>query len=129
MFTKSQYSGLESLYRKYKDRGFHILGFPANNFLRQEPGTNAEIKAFCERIDVTFELFAKVSVKGADQCPLYRFLTTYPDKDIAGKVTWNFQKYLIDRNGKVIAKWGPRTSPTDAKLIHAVDGALTAKGS
>ena len=117
------------MYRKYQDQGFHVLGFPANNFLRQEPGTNAEIKAFCERIDVTFDVFAKVSVKGADQCPLYRFLTTYPDKAVAGKVAWNFQKYLVGRDGKVIAKWSPPTSPTRAKVTKAVEEALAAKAN
>jgi len=90
----------------------------------QEPGTNADIKKFCATKNVTFDLFAKVSVKGDDQCPLYRFLTTHPDKAIAGKVKWNFQKYLVDKTGNVIAKWGPRTSPTADEVTSAIEKAL-----
>jgi glutathione peroxidase len=125
--TASQYSGLESIYNKYKDKGFKVLAFPANNFANQEPGTAAEIRAFCAAKNVTFDLFAKVSVKGSDQCPLYRFLTTYPDKAVAGDVTWNFQKYLVGRNGKVIAKFGPRVKPEGAEVVSAVEKALAAR--
>ena len=87
------------MFQKYKDKGFKVLAFPANNFGDQEPGSNSEIKAFCTGKKVTFDLFAKVSVKGEDQCPLYRYLTKHPDKAIAGDVQWNFQKYLVGRDG------------------------------
>ena len=125
--TNAQYSGLESIFRKYKERGLRVLAFPANNFGNQEPGSNSEIKAFCDKKNVTFDLFAKVSVQGEDQCPLYRFLTTYPDEAIAGDVAWNFQKYVIGRDGKVLAKFGPRTKPEDPKLIEVVETALEVK--
>jgi glutathione peroxidase len=125
--TKTQYAGLEELYQRYNDRGFEILAFPANNFLRQEPGTNAEISQFCRTsMKATFPLFAKISVKGKDQAPLYEFLTQHPDKKIAGKVAWNFQKYLIDREGKVIAKFSPKVKPTAEQVIEAVENALKA---
>jgi len=104
-----------------------VLAFPANNFLRQEPGTNSDIKTFCEtKFDVTFDLFAKISLKGDDQAPLYTFLTTHPDQAIAGKVSWNFQKYLVGRDGRVIAKFGARTLPTSKKLIKHIELALAA---
>lgn len=122
-----QYEGLEALHREYKDRGLRILAFPANNFMKQEPGTNEEIKSFCRtKYDVTFDLFAKVSVKGEDQCPLYRYLTTHPDKSIAGEVEWNFQKYLVGRDGSVLAKVSPRTKPDDKDLRAKIEAALTA---
>ncbi len=103
-----------------------MLAFPANNFGKQEPGSNPEIKAFCEKRNVTFDLFAKVSVQGEDQCPLYRFLTTHADKSIAGKVAWNFQKYVVDRNGTVIAKFGPTVKPKGGKVVKAIEAALSA---
>ena len=107
--------------------GFRILAFPANNFLRQEPGTNSDIKTFCvTNFDITFDLFAKILLKGRDQAPLYRFLTTHPDQAIAGKVAWNFQKYLVGRDGRVIAKFGARTPPTSKKLIKHIEEALAA---
>jgi len=118
---------LESTFKKYKDKGFHVLAFAANNFGKQEPGTNKDIKQFCAKKNVTFDLFAKVSVQGEDQCPLYQFLTTYPDGDISGKVAWNFQKYLVDRSGKVVAKWGPRISPSDEKVTAVIEKALGQK--
>ena len=100
------------------------MAFPANNFMSQEPGTNGEIKQFCRtEKGATFDLYAKVSVKGKDICPLYKFLTKHPNKDIRGKVAWNFQKYLIGRDGEVIAKFGPRTKPKDKKLIAAIEKA------
>ncbi len=104
-----------------------VLAFPANNFGKQEPGDNAQIKRFC-RVErkATFDLFAKVSVKGKDQCPLYRFLTGHPETKIAGEVTWNFQKYLVGRDGTVLAKWGPRIKPTDTKVTALIEEALKA---
>ena len=97
-----QYKDLEALYRKYKDQGLVILGFPANNFGWQEPGTDAEIKTFCTTTyDVTFPMFSKISVKGKDQHPLYRYLTSeVTDPKFAGDVKWNFTKFLIDRKGQ-----------------------------
>ena len=121
------YSGLESIYKKYRDQGFRILAFPANDFLGQEPGDNAQIRAFCAKKGVTFDLFAKVSVKGKNQCPLYRFLTTYPDEAIAGAVRWNFQKYLISRDGTPIAKFNPRVKPESEEMIRAIEKALAEK--
>ena len=101
------------------------MAFPANNFGKQEPGANSEIKTFCSNeVNVTFDLFAKISVKGLDQAPLYQFLTGHPDEKIAGDVAWNFQKYLIARDGKVLAKFGTRTLPEDSKLIEQLERAL-----
>ncbi len=119
---------MESTYRKYRDRGFRVLAFPANNFMGQEPGTNQEIKAFCTKsFDVTFDLFAKVSVKGKDQCDLYKYLTDKKaDHGQGGAVQWNFQKYIVDRKGKVIAKFSPRTMPDDPKVIEVIEKALGA---
>ncbi len=122
--TKKNYEELEPLYQKYKDKGFEILAFPANDFLSQEPGTNEEIAKFCEKYNVSFPLFEKVSVKGDDCCDLYKFLINHPNEDIAGEVKWNFQKYLVDRSGKVIAKFGPRTNPDSEEIASAVEKAL-----
>jgi len=118
-----QYEGLEKLYQKYKDRGFMILGFPANNFLHQEPGTDAEIKKFCTlNYNVTFDLFSKISVKGNDQHPLYRFLTE--ESSVSGDVKWNFQKYLIDRHGNVVEKFSPKTDPLDQNVVNSIERLL-----
>lgn len=121
-----QYAGLEALYEKYKDRGFVVLGFPANNFLWQEPGTNEEIKAFCTRkYGVTFPMFAKVSVKGKDKAPLYQFLTDRKaNPATGGEIGWNFTKFLVDRNGKVIARFGSSVTPDAPELLRAVEEAL-----
>src|SRR5882724_4354447 len=102
-----QYSALEALYEKYKDQGLVIVGFPANNFAGQEPGTNEEIKTFCStKYNVKFPLYSKVSVKGEDKAPIYQFLT-----ETGGDIKWNFTKFLIDRNGKVIARFEPAVTP------------------
>jgi len=121
-----QYAGLEALYNKYKDRGFVVLGFPANNFLWQEPGTNEAIKAFCStKYHVTFPMFAKVSVKGADKTPLYQFLTDKKaSPSTGGAIGWNFTKFLADRNGKVIARFASKVTPESAELITALEAAL-----
>ncbi|MBV6482627.1 MAG: hypothetical protein DIKNOCCD_02377 [bacterium] len=121
-----QYEGLEKIYKKYKDQGFRILAFPANNFGAQEPGTNEEIKTFCTtKYDVSFDLFEKVSVKGEDKCPLYDFLTDEKkNPGFGGEVPWNFQKYLVDREGKVIGKFEPGVAPEDPKLIDEIEKAL-----
>ncbi len=123
--TEPNYPRLEKMFRKYKDQGFRILAFPANNFGKQEPGSNAKIKNFCtKKYDVTFDLFAKVSVMGDDQCALYSYLTTHPDKTVAGDVKWNFQKYLVNREGEVVAKFSPRTLPDDPKLVDLLEKTL-----
>ena len=121
-----QYKDLEVLYRKYKQCGFAILAFPANNFGGQEPGTNAEIKHFCQRTyDVTFDLYSKLSVKGKDQHPLYAFITSpSTNPRYAGDVAWNFQKYLVDRKGTIIGKFAPSIEPLSKELISAVEAAL-----
>lgn len=121
-----QYEGLQALYDKYKDRGFTILGFPANNFMGQEPGTEKEIKDFCSlNYNVTFPMFSKISVKGADQHPFYTFLTNpKSNPGFDGDITWNFEKFLTDRSGKVIARFSPKTTPDDPEIVKAVEGAL-----
>jgi glutathione peroxidase len=121
-----QYEGLQALYDKYKDRNFVILGFPANNFLGQEPGTEKEIKEFCTlKYKVTFPMFSKISVKGTDQHPFYTFLTNKASNPgFDGDITWNFEKFLADKNGKIIARFSPGTKPDDAKLVEAVENAL-----
>ena len=126
-YTDKSYAGLESIYKKYKDKGLKILAFPANNFGKQEPGTNSEIKSFCDGKGVTFELFEKISVKGDDKAPLYQYLTNHPNKEVAGEVPWNFTKYLVGRDGTVIAKWGPKTLPEDPSIVEALEKALAAE--
>ena len=119
-----QYSGLEALYRKFKDRGLVVLGVPSNDFGGQEPGTEAEIKEFCtSKFDVTFPMTAKVSVKGADQHPLYAALTG-PESSAPGPVKWNFGKFLVGKDGKLIARWDSKTEPDDAALTSAIEAAL-----
>jgi len=122
-----QYADLEALYRKFKDRGFMILGFPANNFGGQEPGSDSEIEEFCSTTyGVTFDMFSKISVKGDDQHPLYAYLTSgRSNPTTKGEVTWNFQKYLIDRSGKVIAAFAPKVKPLSKELVAAVEAALS----
>ena len=108
-----QYTGLEALYEKYKDQGLVIAGFPANNFLSQEPGTDKEIKTFCStKYNVSFPLFSKISVKGEDKAPLYQFLTdTRANSSTGGEIQWNFTKFLVDRDGKVIQRFEPAVTP------------------
>lgn len=119
-----QYKGLQAIYEQYRDRGFTILGFPANDFMGQEPGTDEEIAAFCDQnYGVTFPLFSKISVKGEAMHPLYAQLTAMPEP-IGGDVRWNFQKYLLDREGKVAAKFGPQTTPGDPEVTSAIESLL-----
>jgi glutathione peroxidase len=119
-----QYAGLEALYRQYKDRGLVVLGIPSNDFGGQEPGTEAEIKEFCtKKFDVTFPLLAKVKVKGPDQHPLYAALTG-PDSPAPGPVKWNFGKFLIGKDGRLVARWDSKTEPDDAALTAAIEAAL-----
>jgi len=118
-----QYENLEATYRKYKDRGLAILGFPANNFGAQEPGSDSEIKEFCKmNYDVTFDLFSKISVKGEGQHPLYKYLTT--ETPFKGDVKWNFQKYLVDKRGNVVAMFPTRTKPTDDAVVQKIEALL-----
>lgn len=120
-----QYTALEATYEKYKDQGFVILGFPANNFGAQEPGTNEEIKTFCaSKYSVKFPLYSKVSVKGDDQTPLYHYLTTDANPSLAGDIKWNFTKFLVDRNGNVVQRFEPATTPDSPEVIAAIEKAL-----
>ncbi len=121
-----QYEGLQKLYSTYKDSGFVILGFPANNFLSQEPGTDAEIKNFCSmNFGVTFPMFSKISVKGSKQHPLYKYLTDKKTNPAhSGDISWNFSKFLIGRDGQIIGRFGSRTKPDDAGLVEAVKKAI-----
>ena len=117
-----QYEGLEALYQENKDKGFVILGFPANNFLSQEPGNEVEIKQFCSsKYHVSFPMFSKISVKGGDQHPLYTFLTNKTsDPDFAGDISWNFNKFLLDKNGKIVARFGSKDTPQSDAVTSAV---------
>ncbi len=126
-FTK-QYAGLEKLYQAHKDRGFAVLGFPANNFMGQEPGSEAEIKNFCSlTYGVTFPMFSKISVKGKTIHPLYAFLTDETlHPGVGGAVSWNFNKFLVGRDGTVLAHYGSRTAPDDPELAAALAVALQA---
>ena len=118
-YTK-QYTGLQKLYEDKKDAGLVIVGFPANNFKGQEPGTDEEIKTFCKsKYDVTFPLMSKISVKGEDQHPLYKMLT-----DAKGEVTWNFNKFLVGRDGKLIERFDSKAAPESEQLTAAVEAAL-----
>ncbi len=118
-----QYKGLEELYQKYKPQGVEVLGFPANNFMGQEPGTDAEIKSFCSiKYKTTFPMFSKISVKGKDQHPLFNFLTSSPD--MSGDVSWNFNKFLVGKDGKLIARFGSRTEPLDKELTQKIESLL-----
>ena len=121
-----QYAALEALYEKYKDRGLVIVGIPANNFMFQEPGTDAEIKTFCtNKYNVTFPMMSKVSVKGDDETPLYLFLTDKSaNPQIGGDIKWNFTKFLFDRNGKPVARFEPATKPDSPEVTAAIESAL-----
>jgi glutathione peroxidase len=124
-----QYAGLQKLHEQYADQGLAILGFPANEFLSQEPGTNPEIKQFCQKnYGVQFDMFAKVVVKGKGMCPLYQYLTSKERGEMGGEISWNFAKFLLDRDGKLIARFGPRTKPLDEKIVTAIEGALANQG-
>jgi len=121
-----QYTALQSIYEKYKDRGFVIVGIPANNFGGQEPGTNQEIKTFCSaKYHVTFPMMAKVSVKGSDITPLYQFLTdktAHPET--GGEIGWNFTKFLVGPDGKVIARFDSAVEPDSPRITEAIEKAL-----
>ena len=116
----SQYTSLQELYETYRERGFVLIGFPANEFGGQEPGTNQQIKNFCTtRFAVTFPMSEKIVVKGESRDPLYAYLT-----EQAGEVTWNFNKFLVDRSGKVVCRFDSKVEPLDPKLTKAIEAAL-----
>jgi glutathione peroxidase len=122
-----QYAGLEQLYRTYKDRGLVVLGFPSNQFGAQEPGSEAEIGAFCEKnYGVSFPVFAKIEVNGPGSHPLYRFLKEAKPGILGSRgIKWNFTKFLIDRQGSVVGRYGPSAAP--ASLAGAIEGLLDSK--
>ena len=123
-----QYEGLQKIYDQYKDRGFVVIGFPANNFMGQEPGTEKEIKEFCTlKYNVTFPMFSKISVTGTDQHPLYGFLTNKKtNPEFGGDISWNFNKFLIGRDGKVIGRWGSKEKPEDPAVTAAIEKQIEA---
>ena len=123
-----QYTALESVYEKFKDRGFVIIGIPANNFGSQEPGTNQEIKTFCRsKYSVTFPMMSKVSVKGGDKTPLYQFLTDKAaNPQTGGEIKWNFTKFLIGPDGRVITRFEPAVEPNSPEVIAAIEKAVAA---
>lgn len=139
-----QYEGLQKLYSEYKDKGVEVLGFPANNYLGQEPGTEEEIKDFCStNYNVTFPMFAKLSTKGDDQHPLYKYLTeTKPDTDVndggleeklkgfgsvrstPSEVLWNFEKFLVSKDGEIVARFAPDVKPDDERLLAKLEAEI-----
>jgi glutathione peroxidase len=120
-----QYTALEAIYEKYKAQGFVIVGFPANNFGAQEPGTNEEIKTFCTRkYSVTFPMYSKVSVKGDDQTPLYQYLTKQTPAGISGDIKWNFTKFLVDRKGNVVQRFESKVTPDSPEVTSAIEQQL-----
>jgi glutathione peroxidase-family protein len=124
-----QYKGLQKIYSEYKDKGFEILAFPSNDFMGQEPGTNEQIKNFCQlNYQVSFPLFSKISVKGKSIHPLYRFLTEKnTNPEFAGGITWNFNKFLVDRKGNIVNRFDSKTEPQNPELVKAVEKALQEK--
>lgn len=121
-----QYSDLQAMYEQYNGQGFEILAFPANNFGQQEPGSNQEIKNFCfTKYSLTFPLFSKISVKGADKHPLYQYLTE--QSPFPGEVEWNFQKYLVDRSGTIVGRFHHRTKPLSPEIVKEVERLLAVK--
>lgn len=122
-----QYKDIQALYTKYSSKGLVVLGFPANNFMGQEPGSDKDIKAFCTReYAVTFPMFSKISVKGKDIAPLYSYLTQKSENGVTdAAVTWNFQKFLVGKDGHVITSVSPKTSVNDAEVIKAIEAALS----
>ncbi len=118
-----QYEQLVEIHKKYRDQGFTILGFPANDFLKQEPGTNAEIKEFCStKYGVEFPMFSKIVVKGEGQAPLYQELTSEEaNGEFGGEIAWNFTKFLLNKDGKVVARFEPRTKPDAPEVIAKIE--------
>ncbi len=121
-----QYEGLEALYQKYHAKGFEVLAFPANNFLFQEPGSNEQIQKFCStKYNVTFPLFAKISVKGKDIAPLYQYLTK--ESPYTGDIGWNFAKFLVGPDGTIVARFDPKVDPLDPQVTSKLEAVLPAK--
>jgi len=117
-----QYEGLEKLYEKYKDK-LVIVGFPANNFGQQEPGTNSEIQTFCKKnYGVTFQMMSKVSVKGEDINPLFQWMVNAPNPDFTGDIKWNFEKFLFDEDGNLIHRYHSKTEPMSDDIVKAIEG-------
>ncbi len=121
-----QYKDLQAMYEKYQSKGLVILGFPANNFAGQEPGTDSEIASFCQKnYGVTFPIFSKISVKGSDQAPLYTYLTaSNSNPKFPGQVTWNFEKFLIGKNGEILNRFNPKEKPSSDSIIKAIEAVL-----
>jgi glutathione peroxidase len=121
-----QYKDIEAMYEKYKDKGLVVLGFPANNFMGQEPGTDEKIKTFCTtQYHVTFPMFSKISVKGSDMHPLYKYLTSKSENGVIdAPIKWNFQKFIIGKDGKVITSIPPKTSVNEPEVVKEVEKAL-----
>lgn len=120
-----QYEGLQALYEKYKDDGLVVLGFPANNFGGQEPGTNEEIKQFCKvNFDVSFPMFSKVSVKGEDINPLFSYLIQQDNPDFTGDIEWNFEKFLVNKDGELIRRFRSKVTPESDEMNDAINQAL-----
>lgn len=124
-----QYKELEALHEKFSQKGLAVLGFPANEFGAQEPGTDLEIASFCkDNYNVKFDMFSKVVVKGDGQCPLYKYLTSKEtDPKFAGDISWNFEKFLIGRNGEIVARFAPRVKPDSEEVLKAVEAELAKK--
>jgi glutathione peroxidase len=124
-FTR-QYEQLQALHEKYSEEGLAILGFPCNQFLWQEPGNAEQIQEFCRvNYGVTFEMFAKVKVKGKDACDLYKTLTALDTKPVGpGRISWNFEKFIVGRNGEVVARFSPRTKPDNPEVIKVIEAEL-----
>ena len=120
-----QYEGLQNLQAKYRAKGFVVLGFPSNDFLWQEPGSNKEIKFFCQKnYKVDFPLFNKDHVKGDSKQPIYKFLTEGPQSEFHGEVSWNFEKFLIGKDGRIVARFKPSVSPESAEVTQKIEQAL-----
>ena len=121
-----QYEQLQALHEKYSEKGLAILGFPCNQFMAQEPGTANEIKQFCRvNYGVTFDLFAKIEVNGDSACPLYKHLTTLATKPKGpGKISWNFEKFIVGRSGEVVARFAPPTKPDDPEVLKVIEAEL-----
>ncbi len=121
-----QYEGMESMYEKYQDKGLVVLGFPCNQFLWQEPGTDAQIAEFCSSTyKVKFPMFSKIEVNGDKAAPLYKYLTSVDTKPTGkGKISWNFEKFLIGKNGQVVARFSPRTEPDSKEVVAAIEAEL-----
>ncbi len=121
-----QYEGLQALQQKYSEKGFNVLGFPANNFGGQEPGTDEEIKKFCKvNYDVSFPMFSKLSVKGSDQHPLFKYLTNADNPDFTGQIKWNFEKFLISKDGTLLRRFQSATEPESDEITKAIEQALS----